>query len=425
MGPQKVSPSKAPAGPEASVHLPQEGSSEFRFMARQPILNKRKQLYGYELLFRSGPTQTFADLASEGATQSVLDLSLVLGAGSFTDGYRAFINCTHAHLSSGVLRTLPRNLVVLEILEDVPADEEVLSECRKLKAEGYTIAVDDIVSTTDRIELISLADIIKVDFMLTDEKEQKEIARRFGRSGVQLLAEKVETHEQFQAAAKMGYTLFQGYFFCRPETLRAKALPSAHLGYLNILRQAFQPEVDIQEMARAIRQEPSLTYRLLRFINTAARGNYPVESIVQALGLLGTDEIRKWVSIVAAIGLAGPRSKELIRIALIRAGFCEQVARHLKVPTPNYYLTGLFSLLEAMLDRPLKQILEEIPIPPSCREALNGAANSPGNALRLAIASETGDWTGVANYCAQLKCSETDAWHWQHEAQTYVRKLAW
>jgi len=196
-------------------------------MARQPILNRAKQLYGYELLFRSGPNQAFADLACEGATQSVLDLSLVLGAGSFTDGYRAFINCTRMHLSSGVLRMLPKDMVVLEILEDVPADEEVLSECRKLKAEGYTLAVDDIISTTDRIELISLADIIKVDFMLADETQQKEITLRFARSGVQLLAEKIETHEQFEAALKMGYTLFQGYFFCRPETLRATALPSA------------------------------------------------------------------------------------------------------------------------------------------------------------------------------------------------------
>ena len=400
-------------------------TGEFRFMARQPILNKARKLYGYELLFRSGPNNAFADLTSEGATQSVLDLSLLLGAGSFTDGYRAFINCTRAHLTSGVLRMLPKNLVVLEILEDVPADEEVLRECRKLKAEGYTIAVDDIVSAGERTELIDLADIIKVDFLLADEPQQKEIALRFARSGVQLLAEKVETHEQFQAAVKMGYTLFQGYFFCRPETLRAKALPSAHLGYLKILRQAFQNEIDYQEMAGAIRREPSLTYRLLRFMNSAGRGNYQVESIVQALGLLGTNEIRKWVSVVTAISLAGPRSQEMIRIALIRARFCEHVAEHLKVPASNFYLTGLFSLLEALLDRPLAQIVEEIPIPPACREALNGAANGPGNALKLAIAIGTGDWTEVTRYCAELKCSEKEAWQWQLEAQSYVSKLKW
>ena len=172
-----------------------------------------------------------------------------------------------------------------------------------------------------------------------------------------------------------------------------------------------------------IGKEPSLAYRPLRFINTAGRGNHPVESIVRALSLLGTDEIRKWVSLVAAIGLAGPRSKELIRIALIRARFCEHVARHLKVPASNYYLTGLFSLLKTLLDRPLHQILEEVPIPSSCREALNGASNGPGNALRLAIASETGDWAEVEIYCDRLKCSETQAWDWQHDALAYVGKL--
>jgi c-di-GMP-related signal transduction protein len=400
-------------------------AAEHRFMARQPILNSAEQLYGYELLFRSGPNAAFADMTCEGATQSILDFSLLLGPGSFTDGYRAFINCTELHLSSGVLRHLPKDLVVLEILEDVPANEALISACKRLKAEGYTIAVDDIVSATDRIELVELANIIKVDFQLANTEQQKEIAARFARSHVQLLAEKVETHEQFHAALKMGYKLFQGYFFCRPETLSRKALPSAHLGYLKILRQAFQPEVDIQEMAQEIRMEPSLAYRLLRFMNSAGRGTYPIESIVHALALLGIDEIRKWVSIVTAISLAGPHSRELIRTALIRGRFCEQVAEHLHVSTSDFYLAGLFSLLEALLDRPLDKILEQIPISAFCREALHGTTNEAGMALQLAIASCIGDWEGVKRHCAELKCTEDDAWGWQLEAQRAVALLDW
>jgi c-di-GMP-related signal transduction protein len=364
-------------------------------------------------------------MACEGATQSILDFSLLLGPGSFTDGYRAFINCTETHLRSGILRLLPKELVVLEILEDVPANDELIEACRRLKAEGYTIAVDDIISATDRAELVELADIVKVDFLLAGANEQREIAERFRQSKVQLLAEKVETHEQFHAALEMGYTLFQGYFFCRPETLSRKALPSAHLGYLKILRQAFQPEMDIQEMAQEIRLEPALAYRLLRFMNSAGRGTYPIESIVHALALLGTDEIRKWVSIVAAISLAGPYSRELIRTALIRGRFCEHVAEHLLLPTSDFYLTGLFSLLEALLDRPLDQILERIPISPFCREALYGANNQAGAALQLATASGVGDWEGVRKWCAELGCSEEDAWRWQLEAQRSVASLEW
>jgi c-di-GMP-related signal transduction protein len=400
-------------------------SSEYRYMARQPIFNGEVGLHGYELLFRSGPDAVFADMSCESATESILDFSLVLGPGSFTDGSRAFINCTEKHLRMGVLHMLPKELVVLEILEQVPANDELVEKCRQLKAEGYTIAIDDIVSVTDRNKLTDLADIIKVDFQLTGIEEQKEIAVRFAKSRMILLAEKVETHEQFRTALKMGYSLFQGYFFCRPETLRRKALPSAHLGYLRVLRQALQSEIDIPEMAKAIRSEPALAYRLLRFMNSARRETYPVESIEHALVLLGTDEIRKWVSIVVAITLAGPRSKELIRTALIRARFCEQVAQHLHILSTDFYLSGLFSLLDALLDRPLDQVLEQLPLSSSCREALQEGSNEPGLALQLAIASSVGDWENAKRYCARLKLSEEDAWGWQLEAQRSVGQMSW
>jgi EAL and modified HD-GYP domain-containing signal transduction protein len=348
---------------------------------------------------------------------------LLLGAESFTEGRRAFINCTRSALCSGVLDTLPKDLVVLEVLEDVPADEEVVRECQRLKAAGYSIALDDIVSASDRPALVELADIIKVDFLLTDARQQAEIARGLARRGVRLLAEKVETHEQFHCAVKMGYTLFQGYFFCRPETMQAKDLPSVHLGYLKILERAYEREVDIPALARAIREEPSLCYRLLRYLNSAAFGLRPVNSIVQALNLMGRDEIRKWVSMVTAISLAGPRSKELIRTALIRARFCEQLAEHLRQPPTEFFLTGLFSLLEAILDRPLAQIVEHIPISESCRAALTGTPNRPGQALMLAIACGRGQWEEIPELCAKLECSEQDVWRWQTEAQSWVRAM--
>ena len=399
------------------------GASDTRFIARQPILDSAQQLYGYELLFRSGATISFADMDCENAVQATFDLSLLLGAESFTEGHLAFINCTRKALCSRVVDTLPKDSVVLEILENVPADEETVRECRRLKAAGYKIALDDIVSTTERLELCELADIIKVDFLLTDTKQQLAIARRFARRGVQLLAEKVEMHEQFSAAVKMGYTLFQGYFFCRPQTLEARDLPSTHLGYLEILRQVYEREVDVPALARAIREEPSLCYRLLRYLNSAAFSLRPVNSIVHALNLLGSDEIRKWVSMLTAISLAGPRSKELIRMALIRARFCELVAEHLQLDSTECFLTGLFSLLEAILDRPLTKLVEHIPISETCRAALTGASNRPGLALQLAVACGRGYWEAIPQLCAKLECSERDAWRWRTEAQSWVRVM--
>jgi EAL and modified HD-GYP domain-containing signal transduction protein len=394
-----------------------------RFLARQPVLDRAKELYGYELLFRSGSHIAFNDIDTESATRSTLDLSLLLGAESFTEGHRAFINCTREVLCSGVLNTLPKDLVVLEVLEDVPADEETVLACQRLKSAGYTLAMDDIVSTDDRLPLFDFADIIKVDFLLTTPQQQLAIARRFARRGVHLLAEKVETYEQFHDAVKMGYTLFQGYFFCRPETMQANDLPSLHLGYLKILQRVYEPELDVPGLANAIREEPSLCYRLLRYLNSAAFGVYKVNSVVHALTLLGQDEIRKWVSLVTTISLAGPKTKALIVITLIRARFCELAAEKLGYSQTEFFLTGLFSLLEAILDRPLNQIVQHIPISDPCREALAGSSNPPGLALKLSIAAGRGLWGEIPQLCADLGCTEEDAWRWQLAAQSWVRAI--
>ncbi len=396
---------------------------ETRFIARQPILDCKRELHAYELLFRSRADISFADANSESATRSTIDLSLLLGAESFTEGLPAFINCTRESLCLEVAGTLPKEIVVLEVLEDVPADEETVRQCYRLKQAGYRIALDDIVSTEDRLALFEIADIIKVDFLLTDTAQQNAIARRFAKRGVQLLAEKVETHEQFQAAVKMGYTLFQGYFFCRPVTMTAKDLPSVHLGYLEILHKVFEPEIDLAAVERAIREEPSLCYRLLRYLNSAAFGVSPVHSIIQALNLLGRDQLRKWVSLVGAISLAGPHSAELIRMALVRARFCEMFAELRGLPATDYFLTGLFSLLDAILDRPLAQIIEQIPITKLCRDALTGVPNQLRYVLEVAIASARGNWEVLPQLCQKAGCTELEVCRWQIEAQRWVRTM--
>jgi len=398
-------------------------TGETRFIARQPILDRKQKVYGYELLFRSGADIAFADVSCESATRSTIDLSLLLGAESFTEGLPAFINCTRESLCSGIVGSLPKDLVVLEILEDVPADEETLRACRRLKQAGYRIALDDIVATDERLALFEFADIVKVDFLLTGPAQQEAIARRFKRRGVRLLAEKVETHEQFQAAMKMGYTLFQGYFFCRPVTMAARDLPSAHLGYLKILREVYEPEVNLSDIERAIREEPALCYRLLRYLNSAAFGIAPVRSILQALNLLGRDQLRKWVSLVGAISLAGPQSAELIRMALVRARFCEVFAEHLELPATDYFLTGLFSLLDAILDRPMAQIIDQIPVSQLCRDALAGVPNDPRAMLEVSIASARGDWHLLPQLCEQAGCTELEVCRWQIEAQRWVRTM--
>jgi EAL and modified HD-GYP domain-containing signal transduction protein len=196
-----------------------------------------------------------------------------------------------------------------------------------------------------------------------------------------------------------------------------------HLGYLEILRKVFEPELDLSAIERAIREEPSLCYRLLRYLNSAAFGLSPVHSIIQALNLLGRDQLRKWVSLVGAISLAGPHSAELIRIALVRARFCEMFAEQRGLPSTDYFLTGLFSLLDAVLDRPLTQIIGQIPITQLCRDALTGVPNSLRYVLEVAIASARGEWPTLPQLCARAGCTELEVCHWQIEAQRWVRTM--
>ena len=411
--------------PAESPKAPAQSSSDAprRFIARQPILDCEQKVYAYELLFRATADSVAADGDNERATLSTLDLSLLLGADFLTEGLPAFINCTREVLCSGILNTLPKENVVLEILEDVPADEETVRECRRLKQAGYRFALDDVISADGRMEFFDLAEIIKVDFLLTDAARQRELAQHFGRRGIRMLAEKVETHEQFRDAMQMGYTLFQGYFFCRPVTMAAKDLPSTHLGYLQILRKVYQPELDYQELAKAIREEPALCYRLLRYLNSAAFGVYRVNSIVHALNLLGRDELRKWVSLVTTISLAGPHSAELLRMALARARFCELYAQNRRLPPTDFFLTGLFSLLDAIMDRPLSQIIDQIPISAPCRAALGGECNQLRLVLDLSIAGLRGEWEQLPGLCQQLTCSEMEVCQWLADGWLWVREM--
>ena len=228
-----------------------------KYLARQPILNRERELFAYELLFRNGIQNSCEGLDLELASTSVLDTSFLIGFEKITAGHRMFINCPRDFLLRDYISLFPPNSVVVEILETIKPDQEVVEACRRLKQAGYTIALDDFVDSPDWAPLVALADIIKVDFRLTDPEEHalasryasQAIVSRYAGKNIRMLAEKVETQEEFAAAMEMGYSLFQGYFFCRPEMMQHRDLPSFKLAYLELLRAATAPEFDIQELA--------------------------------------------------------------------------------------------------------------------------------------------------------------------------------
>jgi len=370
------------------VELP--GTPNLRYLARQPILDLHNSVAGYELLFRDGPAGFLTAINSDRASMTTMDSSLLLGAASLTGGKRAFINCTRELLVSGLVTLLPPDLTVLEILEDIEPDDEVLLSCRKLRAQGYSLAMDDFVGKNSGSPFLELVKYVKVDLRATTRDEQKALARELSRHGVTLIAEKVETHEDYDFVVNLGFSLFQGYYFCRPVTLATRDIPTTAQKHLRLLQASHAPKLDLRGLEELIRPEVALCYRLLRYLNSAAFGLYPIRSIRHALTLLGEREIRKWIALVTTAMLAQNKPAELVRMAMVRGRFCESFAPPDR--EEDYFLTGLFSLLDAMLDRPMDHLVHDLPIADECRVALLGADNPITRTIHLCEHCERGDF---------------------------------
>jgi EAL and modified HD-GYP domain-containing signal transduction protein len=393
-----------------------------RYLARQPILNRARELFAYELLFRDGLQNSCDGLDLELASTSVLDTSFLIGFEKITAGHRMFINCPRDFLLRDYISLFPPSSAVVEILETIKPDQEVIAACKRLKQAGYTIALDDFVDSPDQAPLVALADIIKVDFRLTDRREQHAIVSRHAGKKIRMLAEKVETQEEYAAGMEMGYSLFQGYFFCRPEMLQHRALPSFKLAYLELLRAATAPEFDIQELALKIKHEASLTFRLLRYLNSAAFGlRSEISSVPHALSLLGERELRKWIAVVSVGVLADGKPDELMIVPLVRGRFCEMLAPLAGMPghANDLFLMGLLSVMDAILDQPLESILADLPVRQEIKDALQSRTGLYWQLLELAIAHERADWEKVSALVSETGMKE------EQVSAMYVSAVDW
>ncbi len=393
------------------------------FIARQPIFDTKGRVYAYELLFRSGLHNYFdCDDQDHAAASVIANSNLLFDLDEMTGGTRAFINCTRRVLTEELMTTLPRQQVVVEILEDVEPDAVLIDACRNLKQQGYLLALDDFVYHKNYEPLLDLADIIKVDFLLSDVAEQERLARTMIPRGIKMLAEKVETHEVYEHARQMGYQYFQGYFFAKPVIISRKDIPTNKMQFMRILRDVHAEEVDFQKLAKTIQSEVSLSYKLLKLINSAAFAlRHRVTSIVQALSLLGLKEIRSWVSLLSISFMADDKPAELINSSLIRARLCEQLALPcgLGGRKDDLFLMGLFSLLDVIMSRPIDEILSEINVEEDIVEALTGIPGTLGSILALVLAVEKGDWDRMAESAAALKIEE------QRISAAYLDAVKW
>lgn len=382
------------------------------FVARQPIFNQQQEVYAYELLYRSGINKFYSCLDGDQASSEVITNSfLLIGLETLTRGKKAFINFTKNLLEDEVAILLPQEHIVIEILQDIEPDEKTLQACKKLKEMGYRLALDDFVYDDKFIPLIELADIIKVDFLTTDEEERGTLVQRIGPQKNSFLAEKVETREDFVQAVEMGYSYFQGYFFSKPLIVASRDIPSFKLTYIKILQEIHKPEIDFDQLEKLIKTDVSLSYKLLKFINSLAFGFYSeIRSIKQALTILGEKEIRKWLSLISLQSVGKNKPDELMITALCRARFCELIASRVGLSdrSSDLFLLGMFSVIDAFLDQPMDEILAALPIPEEIKLALLGGENRFQEVYALVLAYETGDWEGLSRYAVKLGLEERE-----------------
>ena len=362
--------------------------NELRFIGRQAILDSKMQVYGHEILFRSGTDNCFSG-DGEHATNSAIDSCLSMIACSASPNL--FINCTRDSLVRGTVKVLPSRSVILEILETVPPDAEVVKACKQLKQAGFRLAMDDFMPDECKRELVAIADFIKVDFRASDAAERQEIYGMCRNRKTAFVAEKVETQAEVQAAQLEGNTFFQGYFYQRPEIISESQIPANKFSYLQLFALLANPDPNFREIERLLLLEPSLCYRLLRLANSALYGfRYRISTIQAALIAVGEDAFRKLITIILAGKLARSSSDSDVRQALERAHFCESLAPALNENPAELYMLGMLSMMDRMLCISMKQLLGLIYLSSRIEAALLGSPEGIGKALELCKYHERG-----------------------------------
>jgi c-di-GMP-related signal transduction protein len=369
-----------------------------RYIARQPIFDHRLRLYGYELLFRDSPKNVFSP-AKDASSKIVVNSTMLFDLETLTGHAKAFVNLDRGALLNGAALLLPPERTVVEILESVDPSAEIIDACRALRDKGYTLALDDFVDHPKWAPLLELVHYLKVDFRVSQAEEREAISRRYRPKGLRLLAEKVESQGDQRDAERLGYTYFQGYFFCKPSMVEARDVPTNKLPYLRLLEAIAPQEIDYKKVEEIIKQEPSLVYKLLRYLNSPLMGfRTEIHSIQHAMNLLGDKEFRRWVSVLALVAMADGKPPELIRTALTRAYFCEEISGPLGMETDSsdLFLMGLLSVTDALLDMPMERVLAGLPVSQEVSQALKRKGSRFSGVYDTVLSYEHGDWNQLA-----------------------------
>lgn len=371
--------------------------SNVAFVGRQPIYGRSIDVFAYELLFRNNEINRASFTDGDAATaQVMLNTFVEIGLDNIVDHHLAFINLTRDFVLGNYCVALPKDRVVLEVLENMGVDQELMEALQRLSKLGYRIALDDFVYHESLKPLVELADIIKVDVLELDRETVAQHVKILRQYPVKLLAEKVETYEEFEFCRDLGFDYFQGYFFCKPNIISAKPMPANRMAILALLTQLQNPTIEISQLERIIEEDLSLGSQVLRYINSAFfEMPKQIDSIDQAVYMVGTDRLRTWASLLMLARIE-EKPVELLVTAIVRARMCEQlaVAHHVR-EVDQYFTVGLFSILDGLLDQPLEDIIPTLPLDEDIRQALVNKKGSLGMTLDCVLAYERGDWDTV------------------------------
>ncbi|WP_342567738.1 HDOD domain-containing protein [Psychrobacillus sp. FSL K6-4046] len=404
------------------------------FIARQPIFNMNESLYGYELLYRNNEDNSFPDVDADMATIDVLTHSfLTIGINEIAGDKLCFINFTENLLDKAVLRKFPSNRIVVEILENITITPRLIKQIRQIKAMGFLLALDDFVlkQNVDYYdELFSLVSFIKIDFLATTVEERKSVEKivQTNYPNIVLLAEKVETREDFYEAKSAGYKLFQGYFFAKPEIIKATDIPANVVQYIRLINLLRKEEASMDEIALEIERDVSLTFKVLKMVNSpVARPRSKVRSIKQGVLMLGLEEINHWLHVLLlrevhqnykGDGLA------IVEASLFRAKFCELLAKQKNLTNSSeYLLVGMFSLMDTILHKKMDQLVKELPLSDDVAATLVGSSTEMTPFLDLTIAYDEVRWNDMLEGANNLEIDFPSLNNFYKEARKWATDI--
>lgn len=366
------------------------------YIGRQPIFNRQLGVFGYELLFRAGDENAAVldQIGADGATSTtIINSFLEIGLEKLVGKRYAFINLTEQFLFGENALPISPKQVILEVLEDIPVDDRLIQALKTLAGKGFIIALDDYIYNTAHKTLVSMVDIIKIDIMQLSQKQLVEHVKILKRYNAKLLAEKIETMEEYEFCQKLGFDYYQGYFLSKPRIIKGKSLPINKLAILNLLSVLQNRDAEIRELEGAISHDVSISYKILKLINSPFFGlSKKVESIRQAIVILGRTQLSSWASMLALTSMED-RPSEMIHIAMARAKMCELLAQKAgKKSLETYFTVGLFSALDILMERDLAGLLEPLPLSSEVTDALLQRKGALGEALNCTLAYEISDF---------------------------------